>query len=109
MAKGYYWIPQTDFTLNAMQFYQASVFGDIKFDFKKNEITFKLDKFFPVGSIFHFVGNCGEYVITCRLKKPGLHYVAKRTDDCPINHNDIAAFNSGRCVRRTGFADNKKG
>lgn len=103
MKKGYYWIPQTDMTLNSQQFYKASVIGDIIFDWKRGVVVFELDRFFPVGSVFHFMHNEVEYKITCRLRKPGLHYEAKREDGCKINASDIERFNSGRYIYRTGF------
>ena len=32
MTKGYYWIPQTDETLNGRSYYVAKIVGDITFD-----------------------------------------------------------------------------
>ena len=106
--KGYYWIKQPDFTLNALQYYQASVVGDIKFDLKRGLVYARLDRYFPVGSVFHFTGNTKEYYITARERKPGLFYVIKRTDGCGITADDIQVFESGRYVHRTGYAHGTK-
>lgn len=100
----YYWIPPTDHTLNAAEHYQASVKGNTVFDFKRNKIVFELSQYFPVGSIFHFMHNEVDYVITCRLRKPGLIYEAKRFDGKDINSEDIDRFNSGRFVYRDGMS-----
>lgn len=101
--KGYYWIPPTDYTLNGQEYYNAKIIGDVKYDFKKNRIQFALDKFFPVGSIFHFAGNCFNYIITRRLKMWGTKYEVRREDDCNIGPDDIERFESGRTVHRDGF------
>lgn len=107
--KGYYWIPPVDNTLNALDFFEARVKGDVKFDFKKDLIYVEMDRYFPAGSLFHFVGNCTEYYIKSRELKPSLCYVVKRTDGCPISLDDVSVFESGRPARRTGFAHEKKG
>lgn len=41
MSRGYYWIPQTDETLNGRSYYVAKIVGDITFDTKrkKNRIS----------------------------------------------------------------------
>lgn len=109
MAKGYYWIPQKDNTINAMQFYKASLIGSARFDFKKNLIHFRIDKYFPVGSVFHFTGNCNDYVIKCRKRVPGLFYTAHRLDGCPLNLDDVDVFNSGRFLERNGRTFDKDG
>jgi len=80
MARGYYWIPQTDETLNGRSYYVAKIVGDITFDTKRKRIVFQADRYFPVGSVFHFTHNCFNYIITCRLRKPGLWYEARRED-----------------------------
>lgn len=107
--KGYYWIPPVDNTLNALDFFEARVKGDVKFDFKRDLIYVEMDRYFPTGSLFHFIGNCTEYYIKSRELKPGLCYVVKRTDGCPISLDDVSVFESGRPARRTGFAHEKKG
>lgn len=101
--KGYYWIPPVDNTLNGLQYFQAKVVGDIKFDFRRNLIHVQLDRYFPVGSLFHFYGNCSEYYIKARERKPGLYFIAMRTDGCPLTAEDVDVFNSGRAVKRTGY------
>ena len=102
--KGYYWIPQKDNTENGVQFFQANVVGDVYFDFKENMIHVSLDRYFPVGSVFHFTGNCTEYYIKSRKRIPGLFFIACRSDGCPLTNEDIDIFSSGRTLRRTGFA-----
>lgn len=102
--KGYYWIPQKDNTENGAQFFQANVVGDVYFDFKENMIHVSLDRYFPVGSVFHFTGNCTEYYIKSRKRIPGLFFIACRSDGCPLTNEDIDIFSSGRTLRRTGFA-----
>lgn len=103
MKRGYYPIPPVDMSLNSQQFYQASVIGDIKFDWKKSSIEFQIDKYFPVGSIFHFIHNTVDYIITCRINRPGLYYRARRKDGCKLDSKDIERFNSGRFLYRNGF------
>ncbi len=103
MKKGYYWIPQTDFTWNAMQFYESRIVGDITFDMRGGKAYFSLSLYFPVGSVFHFIGGKENYVITEREKKPGLRYVAERADGCPLTKTDIIWFTSGHSIRRDGF------
>lgn len=102
-VKGYYWIPQTDDTLNGRIYYTASIKGDVLFDLSKKRITFEIDRYFPVGSIFHFTHNCFNYVIKKRLRKPGLWYEAEREDGCGITPDDVERFDSGRFIHRTGF------
>ena len=102
--KGYYWIPQKDNTENGARFFQANVVGDVYFDFKENMIHVSLDRYFPVGSVFHFTGNCTEYYIKSRKRIPGLFFIACRSDGCPLTNEDIDIFSSGRTLRRTGFA-----
>ena len=41
MAKGYYWIPQTDETLNGISYYVAKVVRDTVFDTKRKRIVFQ--------------------------------------------------------------------
>lgn len=106
MAKGYYWIPQSDDTLNGRQYYTASIKGDIQFDLKRKRIIFQSDRYFPVGSVFHFTHNCFNYVITCRLRKPGLWFEARREDSGRIGPDDIERFESGRFIHRDGFMHN---
>lgn len=103
MARGYYWIPQTDETLNGRSHYVAKVVGDITFDTKRKRIVFQLTRYFPVGSVFHFTHNCFKYVITCRLRKPGLWFEARREDSGSICPEDIERFESGRFIRRDGY------
>lgn len=103
MKKGYYWIPRTDFTWNAMQFYKSWIIGDIGFDMKCGEIHFRLSYYFPVGSIFHFTGNKKKYVIKERKRTYGLQYIAKRMDGCPLTKEDIDLFTSGHSVVRDGY------
>lgn len=102
--KGYYWIPQEDNTENGTQFFQANVVGDVYFDFKENMIHVSLDRYFPVGSVFHFTGNCTEYYIKSRKRIPGLFFIACRSDGCQLTSEDVDIFSSGRTLRRTGFA-----
>ena len=102
--KGYYWIPQKDNTENGARFFQANVVGDVYFDFKENMIHVSLDRYFPVGSVFHFTGNCTEYYIKSRKRIPGLFFIVCRSDGCPLTNEDIDIFSSGRTLRRTGFA-----
>ena len=94
MARGYYWIPQTDETLNGRSYYVAKIVGDITFDTKRKRIVFQADRYFPVGSVFHFTHNCFNYIITCRLRKPGLWFEARREDSGPICPEDIERFES---------------
>lgn len=103
MKKAYYSIPIAEHTLNNQQFYQASVIGDIKFNWKKDSVEFQLDKYFPVGSVFHFMHNTIDYIITCRINRPGLYYRAKRKDGCKLDLKDIERFNSNRFLYRNGF------
>ncbi len=107
MKKGYYWIPPTDNTLNGIDYYTAKVIGDIYFDMKHKKIIFQSDRYFPVGSVFHFTHNCFNYVITCRLRKPGLWFEAKREDGCQIDPDDIDRFNSGRFIHRDEYKHEK--
>lgn len=106
MARGYYWIPQTDETLNGISYYVAKVVGDITFDTKRKRIVFQADRYFPVGSVFHFTHNCFNYIITCRLRKPGLWFEARREDLGPICPEDIERFESGRFIHRDGYKYN---
>ena len=108
MKKGYYWIPQTDETLNGLQFYSANIVGDITYDLKRRRIVFQIDRYFPVGSVFHFTHNQFNYVITCRLPKPGLWYEARREDSESIGPDDIQRLESGRFVHRDGFMKDEK-
>lgn len=101
--KGYYWIKPVDMTLNGMKYYQAQVVGNIEFHRSEGRIVFRLTRYFPVGSIFHFMHTKENYVITKRLKVPGLVYEAKREDDGPLLPGDYSRFTSGRNVYRTGF------
>lgn len=101
--KGYYWIKPVDNTLNAIQYYQAKVIGNIEFHRGEGRIVFRLTRYFPVGSIFHFMHTCENYVITKRLKKPGLVFEARREDSGPLSPGDYSRFTSGRNVYRTGF------
>ncbi len=103
MARGYYWIPQTDETLNGRSYYVAKIVGDITFDTKRKRIVFQADRYFPVGSVFHFTHNCFNYIITCRLRKPGLWFEARREDSGPIRPEDIERFESGRFIHRDGY------
>lgn len=103
MARGYYWIPQTDETLNGRSYYVAKIVGDITFDTKRKRIVFQADRYFPVGSVFHFTHNCFNYIITCRLRKPGLWFEARREDSGPICPEDIERFESGRFIHRDGY------
>ena len=103
MARGYYWIPQTDETLNGRSYYVAKIVGDIVFDTKRKRIVFQADRYFPVGSVFHFTHNCFNYIITCRLRKPGLWFEARREDSGPICPEDIERFESGRFIHRDGY------
>ena len=108
MAKqGYYWIPQVDMTLNGQQYYEALVMGRPEFDMKKHLIRFRLSRYFPVGSILHFLKDNTEYVIKCRLKRPGLWYEAKRVDGGSIVPEDIERFTSKKPVYRCGFFHEK--
>lgn len=107
MKKGYYWIPQTDFTWNAMQFYEARIIGDIKFDMRGGKVYCSLSFYFPVGSVFHFTGSKRNYVAVERERKPGLHYIVERADHCPLTKEDIIWFTSGHTVRRDGFMHEK--
>lgn len=106
MAKGYYWIPQTDETLNGISYHVTKVVGDIVFDTKRKRIVFQTTRYFPVGSVFHFTHNCFKYVITCRLRKPGLWYEARREDCGPIGPDDVERFESGRFIHRNGYKYN---
>jgi hypothetical protein len=106
MARGYYWIPQTDETLNSRSYYVAKIVGDITFDTKRKRIVFQTTRYFPVGSVFHFTHNCFKYVITCRLRKPGLWYEARREDCGPIGPDDVERFESGRFIHRNGYKYN---
>lgn len=103
MARGYYWIPQTDETLNGRSYYVAKIVGDITFDTKRKRIVFQADRYFPVGSVFHFTHNCFNYIITCRLRKPGLWFEARREDSGSICPEDIERFESGRFIHRDGY------
>lgn len=103
MTKGYYWIPQTDETLNGRSYYVAKIVGDITFDTKRKRIVFQADRYFPVGSVFHFTHNCFNYIITCRLRKPGLWFEARREDSGSICPEDIERFESGRFIHRDGY------
>lgn len=102
MSKGYYWIPPVDTTLNGMQYHNANVIGRPVLDYKRQVMVFRLDRYFPVGSIFYFAFNNIEYHITCRLKKPGLWYEATRVDGERLGCQDIERFTPGRYVRRKG-------
>lgn len=103
MKKGYYWISPTDSTLNGVDYYTAKVIGDIYFDVKHKKIVFQSDRYFPVGSVFHFTHNCFNYVITHRCLKPGLWFEAQREDGESIGPDDIERFESGRFMHRTGY------
>lgn len=103
MKKGYYWIKPIDNTLNGLQHYQASVIGDIEFKVDKGRVAFKLNHYFPVGSVFHFMHTKCNYVITKRLIRRGLWYEARREDGCKLEPGDIERFTSGRYIYRNGF------
>lgn len=104
MKKGYYWIKPVDNSINGEANYGAYIKGDIFFDIKRRRIVFSLDRFFPVGSIFHFIHTEDNYIITKRLRKPGLWYEARREDDAVIGKDDMSRFTSGRMIYRDGFA-----
>ena len=108
MKKGYYWLPPIDNTLNGIEYHQSEVIGDIEFRRKEGRIRFRLRYHFPVGSIFHFMHTKENYVITKRLKVPGLVYEARREDCLPLNAGDISRFTSGRYVYRTGYLHESK-
>ena len=95
-------------TLNGMKYYQAQIVGNIEFRRSEGRIVFRLTRYFPVGSIFHFIHTKENYVITKRLKVPGLVYEARREDCLPLNVGDISRFTSGRYVYRTGYLHESK-
>lgn len=69
-----------------MQFYEARIVGDIKFDMRGGRVYCSLSFYFPVGSVFHFTGSKRNYVVVERERKPGLHYIVERADHCPPPH-----------------------
>lgn len=107
MKKGYYWIKPVDTTENGRLNFGAKVKGDVSFDTVKRRIIFSLDRYFPVGSVFHFMHTKENYIITKRLKKVGLWYEAKREDDACIGGDDISRFTSGKMAYRDGFVYSK--
>ena len=107
MKRGYFWIPQTDFSLNGIKHGEAKVIGNIKVDFKNGYVEFRLNNNFPIGTIFHFMHNKVDYVIFERVKAWGLKYRARRADGEKLTGADFQRFTSGRSIYRSGQAETR--
>lgn len=105
MAKfqAYHWIPPTDHSVNGEQFYRSQVL-DATLDSKGENIIIKLDFYFPVGSIFHYICGDVDYIIESQDRNTHEKiYTVKRCDEQDPTLDDVFMLKKNKWVYRDGF------
>lgn len=74
---------------------------------KKDYLIIRLSLYFPVGSIFHILNSCENFLIRKLVRSPSLEYHVYKCDG-EITEDDLKKFKVGTLVFRDGFMYDKK-
>lgn len=96
------WIQPIDHTLNAKEWYRSTVV-DATLD-NNLDMILTLQEYFPVGSIFHAIHSCTDYVIKSQdISKVENVYKVKRCDGRDVSLDDVFELKTKKTVYRDGF------
>ena len=102
MGKKYYWIPQTDRSLNDFEFFKTDILDKPVIYDSRQRIYIRTREHFPVGSIFHTLRNDYDYVVEEKKRMWGNHYIVRAL--CAPWSWDVAnGLRDGDLIFRTGF------
>lgn len=101
--QAYHWIPKTDHTINGKEYYRSQIL-DATLDEKGENIIIKIDFYFPVGSIFHYICGDVDYVIESQDKNTYEKvFSVKRCDGEKPTLDDVFMLKTKKWIYRDGF------
>lgn len=104
--RAYNWIPPKDTMINGNEYYRSKVI-EATLD-NDGHIIMEIDFYFPVGSIFHYIGGCDDYIIKSKDKNDTRNvYKVCRCDCQAASLDDVYNLKTKKWIYRTGFKHKK--